>query len=154
VRKIAFQSSKSKIALPAYVFIADEWIDHVTVQGTWVGEPTNEQFPLETSHLFCDRPRMVCYESLAYIYSGNLPVLQTDLVFWELSSRNDREIVSKPDQRPRLFNVLRINRASKKVAQVQTVTKDCRALGLTKGAKSSLQLVDGQKLFLKKIGNH
>jgi hypothetical protein len=111
-------------------------------KGTWILEGGKLGMPVQTSEIRCVRDIGRCFHATAEVF-GSMLVSDSDIL--EIERWDSHEIVTKPQDSECVRSIIRLNRDSQSVSEIQTTIKTtgpCANIGLTFGDQH-LRLIDG-----------
>jgi peptidoglycan hydrolase-like protein with peptidoglycan-binding domain len=132
------------VQLPPSVFLDETWDASVSATGTWTIVDGRQAWPLQTTHIECNRKWKSCLESTAMVQEGNQLVLTVD--HEDMERWDDQEIVTKPKDRHCVTETLQLSRSKKSVMRVRTpiISEPCRR---SAGQNATLRLESGVKVW-------
>jgi hypothetical protein len=119
-------------------------VGFVSASGTWKLENQRSAILAQTTTITCHKESMSCNEITAYLGAGNL--LSIDQYTHSVSTWNDKEIITKPEERLCFHVVRRLNRNTKEVTGNQYKTNLDPLCGGTDGQEKHLRLVSGSEV--------
>lgn len=146
-----YVDSQVPVALGLHSLVIQTGDNLVTAEGTWtrqgVGDGSKMAYPLQTSHINCDREKMLCVEARASV-SGNL--LTSKLVEYEVESWSATTVLMK-NEAPCATEVFSIDLKTKTVnGEGHLTNKDgefCKRFGKGDEDHWSYRLSDGFKVY-------